>query len=245
MQNEQPQSKLEVLMFHELTIELEKIKVGRQKELQYDFRRLILPKNLHLQRNKLWCIRYRGHLQVPSSSSQRSMVPLPSPTTHYVHISYFDLNEERPFETIVNIIKEKEFCVHWIRDLMLLRVNQTKFVWFDLTGGKFMETESSIPLRKWKKLSSFVTESYSTRKIEHAVDNTLSLTALTKTGKLHHIPLREPFKLSKIAWNYVLNLDLVSHVPKSNWPCSPVFEWVIGQKYTQSCAPGSIVADDY
>ncbi|KAI6216755.1 hypothetical protein M3Y95_01261500 [Aphelenchoides besseyi] len=213
---------LEVFMFHELAIESNKIKVGRQKELKYDYYGQLKLRNLYFRRNKLWFIRNKGPLRAAPPPSRRFTEPPPSPTQHYLHISFFDLNEEKPVERTIDFIKEGILSVHWIRDLLLLRVDDIKFICFDLTEGKFLETESNIAQREWKTLFGCETQ-YTHDPIKHIIDNTLSLTALDNTEKLHRIRLREPFKLSEIAWNCVQNANLVIHVPKSNWPCLPVF----------------------
>ncbi|KAI6229259.1 hypothetical protein M3Y95_00512300 [Aphelenchoides besseyi] len=242
-QNVEPEAKFGVYMFYELTIESKRIKVGRQKELQYEPFKQPRPSKLHLRHDKLWFTRTKNH---PRNTTRPAIIFRPrSPPNHYVHISYFDLNEENPVETTVEVINEEEYCVHWIRDLMLLQLNETKFVWFDLTEGRFLETESYIAAREWKTLRS-IQLNYTNRHrtIVHAVDNDLTLTALDNTGKLHRILLSEPFKLSEIAWNCVRNSGLVSHVPKSNWPRSPVFEWFIDQKYKQSLSGSNCLTAD-
>ncbi|KAI6229605.1 hypothetical protein M3Y95_00548400 [Aphelenchoides besseyi] len=159
MQNvEEQQVELELYTFHELLIESEKIKVGRQKEIQYKVYRQPEPRRLHLRCNKLWFTRDKKLQRSTIYSAQRLGLPPPSPTERYVHISYFDLNEEKPVERTVDFIKEENYCVHWARDLMLLQVHNTKFVWFDLTEGKFLETESNITQREWKSFFRFETE---------------------------------------------------------------------------------------
>lgn len=116
------------------------------------------PRHLYLRNNKLWFVRDK-YFTPPARCPGQPRYPTPSPTAHYVYISYFDLKDERSVDITVDFIKEVGETVwnsillqehfgelKWVQDSMIIQLARSKFARFNLTEFEWSTLESSVDL---------------------------------------------------------------------------------------------------
>jgi hypothetical protein len=87
-------------------MEHNKIKLKNRIEVDQDRYSVPNPDTFHLRNNKLWFTRDKRHTPPALPPAIRHLYRSPSPTSHYIHISYFDLDVANPKEVQVDFIKE-------------------------------------------------------------------------------------------------------------------------------------------
>ncbi|KAI6198086.1 hypothetical protein M3Y94_01303200 [Aphelenchoides besseyi] len=234
--------------FIKFTIQSNRIKMD-EKIIRFDYQiwgyvyeYAHAPLDPHLYQNKLWFVRpVKGSFRPP-----RSAVPLPprDPSDDDNKFSYFDLSEENPTEKLVrtlelsHLVESSISQLNWVKDTMILQLTKTQLELFNMNtfewstmdaNPEFCWTEDNGKQMEenWVHYQRYVNKNvYWSEFSPIYVDNHFARMSVNrKSGHLHRVPLREPFKLKDIAWTVVLNAGVLNSnrkLPKT-LPYSRVF----------------------
>ncbi|KAI6226054.1 hypothetical protein M3Y95_00761600 [Aphelenchoides besseyi] len=214
---------LEVYALETFTIKADRFKPGKWIELNHDTYEIPGPYTIHLRHNKLWYLRFKRFTQWIPPPASWHLIPPPSPTAHYIPISYFDLTDPHPTEITVGNIQDKT-CTNeqWVQDSLFIQLTSTECSIFDLNDCEWSSMETNIPSEDdLVNFSGFEKDHRNRLGYELTVDKHYDLVFVDKIQKnLHRIPLRTPFRLMDIAWTSVLNAGLQN---KAKPPYSRLF----------------------
>jgi hypothetical protein len=220
-------------MLRNFTIQENRIILGKEKK--FNFKPLNswdYPLDFNLRSNKLWYIRKKSQVIVPALPPQARHLytpPVEDPTSRNLRICYFDLNEDLPSENFVDEIQIEEsqisLILKWLHDSLLLLHFGTKFDVLNLLTFEWTSKalDSGIDFTNLDENGERQAEEtwieFHCSKNEYAywagfssvhIDDDHVITAVNrKTSSLHRIPLKEPLKLSMIAWICAFNAGLI------------------------------------
>ncbi|KAI6177492.1 hypothetical protein M3Y97_00913500 [Aphelenchoides bicaudatus] len=195
-----------------LTIKNNKIKSKERIEFDYDML-LIKPCDPHLFDNKLWY--YRDETFAMAMDAQSQIIRR-NPTRR--NLFYFDLSTKRPKEIkfmVINTIKVQQH--QWVGGLLLCAKSDHEFACINLKTAEWSTLNSSVPI------SNYYSEEVDWLRIKRSpsifsnstfmvyCDQQLNLTAINiKDGNLHRISLKQQPTLTELAWNRIVNLNLLN-----------------------------------
>ncbi|KAI6198131.1 hypothetical protein M3Y94_01308400 [Aphelenchoides besseyi] len=246
--NKEPKESRDFYAFIKFTIQANRIKMD-EKMVRFGYQIWShtnnwsnKPRVLHLYQNKLWFVRTaKGSLRPPQSAI---LLPPRAISNYDYNLSYFDLNDENPTEKLVrtldlsHLVEPNISQFNWVKDTLILQLTETQLELFNMNTFEWSTMDTNLDLcwtedteyqmkENWVNYRRLVNRDFYLAEFSpiHVDNHFARISVNRKSGHLHRVPLREPFKLKDLAWTVVLNAGVLSSnrkLPKK-LPYSRVF----------------------